>query len=250
MAQHDPKLTKQQDQAVRRLLAEARHTEPMPDDVAARLERVLSDLADSPEGPGETGNLVELASRRRRRVASLLVAAAAVVVLGVGLGQLMDIGQGDAISASTADRSTPEDADSAAGSAAGSGETNSELGAALDSFGSFETLAPVEIRPDDFSTDVARTRRQLESGRLADRTSPTDKSPTSSSAESAPAESAGSSAYDCVRPEWGEGSYVPVLYGADLGVLVFREVTGDSQVVDLFSCGSPEVLRSITLPVP
>ena len=41
----DPELTPTEEQ-VRRLLADARHTEPMPDDVAARLDGVLADLPD------------------------------------------------------------------------------------------------------------------------------------------------------------------------------------------------------------
>ncbi len=45
----DDELTPHQAERVRRLLAEARHTEPMPDDVAARLDRVIAGLADDPE---------------------------------------------------------------------------------------------------------------------------------------------------------------------------------------------------------
>ena len=41
----DPDLTPAEEQ-VRRLLADARHDEPMPDDVAERLDRVLADLHD------------------------------------------------------------------------------------------------------------------------------------------------------------------------------------------------------------
>ena len=45
----DDELTPAEAERVRRLLAEARHTEPMPDDVAARLDRVIAGLADDPE---------------------------------------------------------------------------------------------------------------------------------------------------------------------------------------------------------
>ena len=54
-------LTPAQEEEVRRLLAEARHTEPMPPDVVARLDRVLDDLADEP-GRARAG-------RRPRRAA-------------------------------------------------------------------------------------------------------------------------------------------------------------------------------------
>ena len=44
MTDHDGELTPEQEAEVRRLLADARHTEPMPDAVVARLDRVLADL--------------------------------------------------------------------------------------------------------------------------------------------------------------------------------------------------------------
>ena len=43
---------------------------------------------------------------------------------------------------------------------------------------------------------------------------------------------------------------MPVRYGRQRGVLVFGPVRGDSQVVELFACGNPEALRSVTLPAP
>ena len=48
-----PELTPEQESEVRRLLAEARHDEPIPAEVADRLDRVLADLArDEPGSPG------------------------------------------------------------------------------------------------------------------------------------------------------------------------------------------------------
>src|SRR5690242_21244414 len=116
------------DEQVRRLLAEARHTEPMPDDVAARLDGVLADLR---EAPAVTPPADGLAARRRRRTArNWLLAAAAVVVLGVGVNQVdwsgmsaddsdsgasaSDAG-GDSVAAeaATPSPSSPEDRDAA-----------------------------------------------------------------------------------------------------------------------------------------
>ena len=80
-------------EAVRRLLADARHTGPMPDDVADRMDAVLADLAGSPVGPEEPGGaptpatVVSLTSQRRHRAAGMLVAAAAIVVGGVVVAQ-------------------------------------------------------------------------------------------------------------------------------------------------------------------
>jgi len=70
---------------VRRLLAEARPTEPMPDDVAIRMNSVLARLGnETPTAPSEpsAGDVVPIAAHRRRRAAQLLVAAAAIVVGG------------------------------------------------------------------------------------------------------------------------------------------------------------------------
>ena len=91
---------------MQRLLASARHTAPVPPEVAARLDGVLAGLAagdDAPAAP-EPAPVTDLdAHRRRRRVAQILVAAAAVVVVGVGLGQVLDRGTGgDASSADNA----------------------------------------------------------------------------------------------------------------------------------------------------
>src|SRR5215218_10271549 len=88
--EHEPELLESplgasEDARIRALLADARHTEPMPADVAARLDRVLEELAQdrAPIAP-----VIDLA-RRRRTAAKLLVAAAAVVVAGVGAGQVL-----------------------------------------------------------------------------------------------------------------------------------------------------------------
>jgi hypothetical protein len=54
----------------------------------------------------------------------------------------------------------------------------------------------------------------------------------------------------CSPDRWGAGTLVPVTYGRQRAVLAFRPAQGDAQVVELFACGSPEVLRSVTLPTP
>ncbi|WP_110180830.1 hypothetical protein [Nocardioides solisilvae] len=91
---------------VRRLLAASRAEEPLPPDVAARLDDALAALVA--ERTVSAGASVTPLSRRRRRVVSWAVAAAAAVVVGgVAVGQLVsNSGEGDA--GSTA-------ADSAAG---------------------------------------------------------------------------------------------------------------------------------------
>jgi hypothetical protein len=56
--------------------------------------------------------------------------------------------------------------------------------------------------------------------------------------------------FDCEPGDWGAGRLVPATYAGQPSVLVFRAVSGDTQVVDLFACGGSEALRSVTLPAP
>jgi len=101
-------LTPDQTVAVRRLLAEARHDEPMPADLAARLDGVLADLVTERDGAEEPAPLpANVVPLRRRRWPQVLVAAAAVTVLGYATTTVLDNGSGDA------DRSTGGDAPAA-----------------------------------------------------------------------------------------------------------------------------------------
>lgn len=102
------------DDAVRRLLADARHDEPVPDDVAARLDDTLAALvaerASSPSPSAEAvapvAEVVDLAARRRRRVTQFVAAAAVVVVAGVGIDQMQPFSGQKADNAATSLDST------------------------------------------------------------------------------------------------------------------------------------------------
>lgn len=76
------------DEQVRDLLRSARSAEPIPRDVASRLDDVLAGLSSSPAEPESVAAVIPL----RRRLAPRLLAAAAAVVLvggiGVGLSQI------------------------------------------------------------------------------------------------------------------------------------------------------------------
>ena len=52
---HESPLDPAEDERIRRLLADARHTEPMPEAVVARLDRVLSGLSDDRTERGPSG---------------------------------------------------------------------------------------------------------------------------------------------------------------------------------------------------
>lgn len=239
MPDQQPDLTPEQEREVRRLLADARHSEPMPTDVAARLDRVLADLAGQDRTPHDedvaTGaSVVSLASRRRRRVTALLVAAAAVVAVGVGVDQLTHTdfsGSGSA----TSDKSTVSgESARSSGSAARPKRDHGKTDSLLDGAMAPETSTSFRVRPHHFSADVTRARK------LTLRSAATDA--TGDANGNTPGK------LDCPPGDWGSGTVVPVLYGGHRGALVFRAVNGDTQVVDLFGCGSSDVLRSITLP--
>lgn len=247
----DPGLTPEQERRVRSLLADARHAEPMPADVAARLDRVLAELASGEPVPP----VVPLAARRRRRrAATMLVAAAAVVAVGVGLGQLLPTGgESGGSASSTADRAmtsdvpdsgrdvsrSPRSRPERSGGIATNGQAASAPQGLHPSPGSdLATLAgfgpPLTVRPDHFSRDVTRARRTVASYAASDRARGGDLDQRSG--------------FSCIVGHWGRGHVVPVRYGQRHAVLVLRPVRGDTQVVDLFRCGGSEVLRSITLP--
>jgi len=99
-----PDLTPDQESAVRRALADARHTDPIPEAVASRLDRVLDDLMDERAAADvEAHSVVSLEARRRRRHATrMLVAAAAVVAGGFGINAMVG---NDVLSSSSSDES-------------------------------------------------------------------------------------------------------------------------------------------------
>lgn len=244
----EPDLTPSQERRLRRLLAEARHADPMPVDVAARLDEVLARLAEeepvdaSEDQPTDAGAVVELAARRRRRAASLLVAAAAVVVAGVAVGQLTGV-QDDAATSSAQDQTsqTPESAGAAAEDAERKDALDTASGLRLPSAPAPDGTMNYSVRPSrdalrgaalsvrHFGHDVARLRRHLD-------------------AWATPHPFADSRAM-CESADWGEGWLVAVRYQRKPAVLAFRPPSGSTQIADLLQCGSGDVLRSTTVPL-
>jgi len=231
---HDD-LTPEEEQ-VRRLLADARHSEPMPEDVAARLDEVLAGLREHPAPVVRTApSGADLdAARRRRRVRSWVLAAAAVVVLGVGFNQVdwtgLSAGDGDSASSDAVP-------DSAAGAE-----------------------APAESTEED--RDLRTAVRRLSSERFGEEVELLRATRATLSSDQAPLAASrpdgldvfqdGEAEYSvvCDLGRLGLGRAVPVRYDGERGWLVFRVPEGDTQVVDLYLCGRDEPTRSVTLPVP
>lgn len=172
MTDQDQPLTPDED-AVRRALAAARHSDPLPTDVASRLDATLAGLvaerrALEPEAPpasgGSSGGVV--VPLRRRRRPGLLLAAAAVVVACATAPTWWPSSQGD-MSTNDQKSVTQESADDAAGASSSApdrsalhappaldrGTTEAEARALLDdptaSTDRLSEVAPTEPAPSD-----------------------------------------------------------------------------------------------------
>jgi hypothetical protein len=219
---------------VRRLLADARHTGPMPDDVAARMDAVLARLGDeTPAARAGTAqrpaDVVPIAAHRRRRAAALLVAAAAIVVAGVAVTPHIHTSSsgGSAATATAGDRAAGQSGTKRESPSAAQ-ESNPQ---AIQPSGPVPPVrvrdGRVVVRPHHFSTDALHARQRLHAMSL-------DTHALSLSCAGVPA----------------KADRVPAEYRNAPAALVFRRIEGSSQVVDLYVCGDTRPIRSATLPAP
>lgn len=230
-------------EAVRRLLAEARHDAPPPPEVVARLDETLAGLvAERAQADPSPGRVVDIGSRRRRVAGIGLLAAASVVVAGVAIGQVLPRGGGDAgqssagsgADSSLAEAPTSED-DGGVSSDDGSGNlADSEArepeesflepglagGATLFSDDDEDIIGQLqELRPD--VTDGHQRLKSLAALRGCEGVDP------------------GPSA-----------ALVSATVDGEPGLVVFRRPDGEEQGVELYVCGDPVPVRTVTLPAP
>lgn len=226
-------LTPEQD-AVRRLLAEARHDEPAPTEVVARLDDALASLvAERGVGPlihadPAPAPVIDLGARRRRRAGIGLLAAAAVVVGGVALGQGLPSGGNDAGSASAGDTATSQEqapSDQRDGDSSGGAESQ-ELVPQPKQATSVPTLSTSDDR-------LAQELRRLEPRTGARRSPLTLDAPDAF----------------CMLGI-GPGRRLAAEIDGRPGVVVYRPRSGDAQQVALYICGDGEAVRTLFLPLP
>lgn len=208
------------EELVRRLLAEARHDEPMPGEVADRLQRALDALGGQhPEHP-ETTSLVPapdaatsvraIAERRgRRRLLLGVLAAAAVVVIGAGVGRAWQEASSPGGGASASSDAAGSAADRTAEAAPQAGGSNGGSGGAPG--------------------PGARLRAAYEA--LGVRPWPHGSRPSCAVAA-------------------GPGRRAVVASDGGAALLVLRPVVGGRQPVELLACDTGRLLRSATLPAP
>jgi len=230
----EPELTPAQEDVVRRRLAAARHTEPMPDEVAERLDLVIAGLHDRPgDQPTETdvsisetpvAPVVDLAARWRRRLTQGLVAAAFVVVAGVGATQLAQSGNEADMSSGGAPAQAPEGAardDGTRSEAIGPTGTGDHLSADR-----LPTVRPGHFRADALSLqETAAYDAALSS------------TPSPLSALPKP----------CVRADEGEAA-IAVSYRQLQAALLYLRPVDDTRTVELYLCGDTTPLRRATVP--
>lgn len=231
-------LSPRQEREVTRVLVDARHTGPMPDEVVARLDGVLASLADERSAPAAA--VVDLAARRRTRRLRLLVAAAAVVAAGVALPsylpQLSGGGEDQSSSDSAGSTASEERAPHATGPEEGAGWGSS---GAEDLDGALAHAVPVRIRSEHFAADVVRATRDraaLQSDGHASARESLSALPDLSVAQAR-----------CV-PDDVSGRVYSASYDGRRGVLVVGPRVDGERRYDLFVCGKPQITRSVVLP--
>ena len=232
------------DEQVRALLRSVRSDEPMPSDVASRLDDVLAGLASSPAAPESVAPVIPL----RRRLAPKLLAAAAAVVLvagvGVGLSQIQS-DQGESSDAAGGQALESGDAEEPAASGPGA-EQDGETGA--------ETYdARVLSRAQ--GPELREAARALVEGRSTPRSgSPTQQRPPAPEETDDPfaPDDATATLADCPTPSLAEETGAlreVVLLAAVPALLVVGPVEDGVRPVQLWSCETDLLLATDRLPV-
>jgi len=231
-----PDLTPDQESAVRRALADARHTDPIPEAVASRLDRVLGDLMDERAAADlEAHSVVSLEARRRRRHATrMLVAAAAVVAGGFGINAMVG---NDVLSSSSSDESVLQgDRDGSAPAAQAPTETGAK---ATDGLGGVKSqpIVPSTTPPGDYGQTAGVPTLGLHFVRQ-------------DAVELASRSRAYATKVPCVVMYPGD-RFVFVSYAGRRAILVIRAPLDDQQRFDLYYCPTSNrggLIRSFTVP--
>lgn len=225
---------------IRALLSGARATEPMPADVAARLDDVIVGLAAERAtiDPVPADNVVPITRTRRHRVVAVLGAAAAVAVFGLAVGAVVDGSSEDDDAGSAADSAVERGDAAGFEEAAPSEDPVQDNGAESDVPTSKEVYRegdrPYAVRPRQLSRDLTAIQG-LVLGVPAD-------------ADYAGALLYAPQDFSCKLPQRGRGVLVGVRYDGGPAFVRFREPMGDSQIVEVLQCGTGDLLRTTTLP--
>jgi hypothetical protein len=209
----------------------------MPDDVAARMNEILTGLSRDRGRAPEDAPVISLELHRRRRAAGLLVAAAAIVVGGVTAAQHLPLGSRSSPTAgafATEGGSAGADGRSSGSAPPGKSPLSSPGVQAHTHVAKLRTRGGrVVVRPGHFTADALSARQAVGPPRSA-----------TIDAHRLRSVSAG-----CL-PALGDAEAVSATYESAPAALVYHRPAGTTQVVDLYICGSPKPVRSVTLPTP
>ena len=246
-------------EAVRRLLADARHDGPPPPDVVARLDETLASLTAerasertpataTEHGDRSPGRVVDLGSRRRRVASIGLLAAASVVVAGVAIGQALPRGGNDSSSESSA--GSQSDSSLAESPEAGGSSADSSTSSGADQGG--DSGAASEPAPESLKSSPATPFAGVPSLSTAD--ADLDDQLLALRAEGATRRQQ-LATLDALRgcdvPRPGRAAaLVAAEVDGRTGVVVFRRPVDQAQGVELYVCGEAVPVRTITLPAP
>ena len=256
-------LTPEQEAAVRRLLAEARHDEPVPAEVAARLDEVLDGLVadegvDDLEVSGRTGRLRDRPGRRPAAAPQRRPAAA-------GRGRRRGRrGRGRPVAGRHRSRRGrrrrrrrrtapwPRRPATAPSSPSPSRRRQDDGAGGADCPASVPEPAEADLLDQVAGAAVAhlgQLRRRRPARAAADRRPRGARRPTPASTASV-AYAAANGDFVCAAGAYGEGATLPAYYDAEAAVLVLRRPRAGIQRVDLLSAAPPSSSTRSTLPAP
>jgi len=272
--------------AVRALLASARVTEPVPDDVAARLDTTLAELTadrrgtEAADAPDEATSVVVPLRRRSRLAPRLLAAAAAVVIVGaggIGIAQVLSTQSDDL---ATADSAQPESAagndDFGAVPTAPAAEAPRDL-TNLDSVSALtKRLSNSKVVPRFTTTGFTRevavfSTRDLRlpwaetGGLIGDSGSESATKTPAPTATVTPQMTSGGAALGskaaradqyfysaakaaCPGPIGTAATLIPILYDGQPASLAVHPETNDTQLYEAWSCDGRTLLASTVVP--
>lgn len=232
-----PELTPDQESDVRRLLADARHDEPIPADVGERLDRALAELTREEPGSPPAAPVIDLAARRRRRnAAALLAGAAAVIVAGFAIGQGIDVGGSADDSAASGGDAVADRSKASSESGGGVGLRDQSAEPSIPGPSPAEAPTFLRLRSEHLETDLTRQLDEPLNGSNAIR---------SPSAESY-------TALGCSAPvpanKYTLSELYPALFDGEPAVVALAPPASGQQRADVLSCDTAATLATASIP--
>lgn len=231
---------------LRALLGDARATDPVPPEIATRLDDTLAALQEERRAEADVVPL------RRRAAGRLLVAAAAVVVIGAGGAGIAQLAQhGDSGDKTAAADSSATDSGGASTLAPAAPETVSGNAPAPSPTTTglipLDGAAVPQFTTARFAEQAAAYGRQIDSFQADGLTnSDGSRSPSTDSPDLLRSQAA-KEARACSGPSIPDSQSVPILLDDEPAVLVVHPATDGTQEIDAWSCDGTKMLTTTTV---